>query len=841
LIAMGVFVKTKALVLTATKFVSLHSLPLLFAFACIVVFVSSIYSHTAIQYFIDASESNIRGRIMEAAKRLAAAAPVEELMAYRQQADMDLPNYKALRRRLSDFSRDADVRFAYYLRVVGEDAQYIVGNDSNNRARFGLNTPTTKAGAMPGLRFALNGKPAVGELGDYMPGWPGLCSAYAPVFDAEGEIVAFSGVDIDDSDLLHMHKKGDIALALVLVSIFGVVSSGVYGFIKFRREVKSAQSANLAKSRFLSRMSHEIRTPMNAVLGMSELAIMDYGKPEGIEHIASIKRAGDHLLELINGILDFSALESGKLHVREDSYKVAPVFNDILSMTRARLKDKIGVGLFLDIAPDIPSALVGDETLVKEVLLNLLSNAAKYTQHGFIRFAARGQREGDRVLLTFEVSDSGIGIKPEDIGTLFADFSRVENRYTTGIQGTGLGLSISRAICREMGGDVVAKSQYGVGSIFTATIRQGIADPAPMGGFVEDRAPFGEGSWVADFAAPDFRVLIVDDIATNLKVAEGFLAPYHIKTDTCLSGAEAIQLVKENEYDLVLMDHVMPEMDGVEAAAAIRALGGAYEKLPIAVLTANAVAGMKDYFLNTEFDDYLSKPIELPKLRELLVRWVPAWKRGAPFEARAMPEKIVGGDHLGEIEGLDTTKGMANAGGSLWSYMEVLEIFCRDANERVGLLTTDCAGSDTKRFITNVHALKSASASVGAVGVSETAASLEAAALRGDMDHIQGTVDGFRTDLAYIVGRIEDVLEADAAQKAGEGDAERMDSAATLGLKMLKEALEREDVGLADHLLEELSAMRLGGEARDLLSRVSELSLMSEFRDAAKAIGDAIG
>ena len=841
MINMGGPLKTKALLRTAIKSISLHSLSLLFAVATLTMLAVCIYSRNTVNFFIKTSVENVKGRARESALRLTTMATAEELEAYRRPADMDLPGYRALRQKLIVFAEEAEVAYAFYLRVVDNNVRCIVDSDTNPKSMAIPDKLLAPLSDSPGVSSALEGRVGVTEPGENTGELKELCSAYAPVFGRDGKIVAICGVDVDDENIPTMRRKGQYVLFFELLCIAMVAFSGAYGFIKFRREVKSAQSANIAKSRFLSRMSHEIRTPMNAVLGMSELAIMDYGKPEGIKHIASIKRAGDHLLELINGILDFSALESGKLHVREDSYKVAPVFNDVLSMTRTRLKDKIGVGLFLDIAPDIPSALVGDETLVKELLLNLLSNAAKYTQHGFIRFAAHSQREGDRVLLTFEVSDSGIGIKPEDMGTLFADFSRVEDRYTTGIQGTGLGLSISRAICREMGGDVVAKSQYGVGSIFTATVRQGIADPAPMGGFVEDRAPFGEGAWTADFAAPDFRVLIVDDIATNLKVAEGFLAPYHIRTDTCLSGVEAIQLVQEKEYDLVLMDHLMPEMDGVEAAAAIRALGGSYEKLPIAVLTANAVAGMKDYFLNTEFDDYLSKPIETPKLRELLERWIPAWKRVAPFEARAMPEKIVGGDHLGEIEGLDTTKGMANAGGSLWSYMEVLEIFCRDANERIGLLTADCARGDTKRFITNVHALKSASASVGTVGVSEAAASLEAAGLRGDMGHIQESVDNFRADLADIVGRIEDVLEADAAQKTGEGDTERMDSAATLGLKMLKDALEREDVGLADHLLEELSAMRLGGEARDLLSRVSELSLMSEFQDAAKEIGDALG
>jgi signal transduction histidine kinase/HPt (histidine-containing phosphotransfer) domain-containing protein/ActR/RegA family two-component response regulator len=830
-----------------------HALLALFISASLAVLFSFGYSRWEAASVRETCEASIRRHMMEAAKRLSTLATAEELDTYREPADMELPGYKALRQKLVEFAEDAGVKYAYYLRVVGGDVRYIIDNDFDEATRVGLDSEPEKFSdyADLGMEDALGGSTAASSYGAYAPKWGNLAAAYAPVFDGDGKVAAVCGVDIADDPMLGMRKHERYSLVLGLAATVLVSLSGVYGFTKFRREAAAAQNASIAKSRFLSRMSHEIRTPMNAVMGMSDMALMEYGKPKGVEHIADIKRAGALLLDLINGILDFSALESGKLLIRADRYRTVSVLNDTLSLIRARLKDKPGVELALDIDPEIPSVLVGDETRVKEVLLNLLTNATKYTPGGFIRFAARGRREaGDGVLLTFEVSDSGMGIRQEDMDTLFTDFSRVESKHTSGVQGTGIGLSLCRALCRAMGGDVVAVSQYGVGSTFTATVRQGAADEVHVGDFAEDRAYSSETPWVADFAAPGFRVLIVDDSATNIKVAKGFLASYHVKADACLSGQEAIELVRQNKYDLVLMDHMMPEMDGIEAVAAIRALGGSCQRLPVAALTANAIAGMRDQFLRSGFDDYLSKPIEMPKLGDLLGRWVPAQKRMALPGRRALLEKLWG--NRSGIEGLDTAKGIANAGGMLEPYREVLDVFCLDARDRMGGLSADRASSDPKGFVINVHALKSAAASVGAMGISKTAADLEAAGQRGDMAYIMESIAGFRDALLGIVEKIERALADDPIPDTGCGPTggkdrpegrqpAHADAAAERALGMLKEALEREDVGRVDRLLEELSASDPGDETRDLLTRVSDLTLTSEFLDAAKTVGAFLG
>jgi CheY-like chemotaxis protein/nitrogen-specific signal transduction histidine kinase len=419
--------------------------------------------------------------------------------------------------------------------------------------------------------------------------------------------------------------------AMEIAAVIVVFVSGLFGFVTYRREANAAKAASLAKNRFMLQMSHEIRTPMNAIIGLCEMIAKDYGQPKGLEHLAIVKRAGRSLLDIINDMLDFSRIESGNLQISKTPYWAASIFNDVITITRIRLEGK-DVKFTSDISPDIPGVLTGDETRVREILYNLLTNAVKYTEKGFIKFTAHSRREhGDQVVLTFKVSDSGLGMKPEDINRLFADFCRIKDQRATGIEGTGLGLSITRQICRAMGGDVQVTSQYRVGSTFTATIRQTAELESPSLGLIGNTsARREENDETVAFLAPDFRVLIVDDNEMNLIVAEGLLQPYGIVTTVCQSGKEAIARLKELDCDLVLMDHMMPEMDGLETAAAIRALGGRLAKVPIVALTANDVSGMEFLFLKHGFNDFLSKPVEIRKLNELLERWVPRARRRYP-------------------------------------------------------------------------------------------------------------------------------------------------------------------------------------------------------------------
>jgi CheY-like chemotaxis protein len=583
-------------------------------------------------------------------------------------------------------------------------------------------------------------------------------------------------------------------------------------------------------------MSHEIRTPMNAIIGMSELASREYGEPQGLEYIENIKQAGQNLIAIINDILDFSRVESGNLKIDSAPYETASLLNDVLTVVKVRLEDK-PVSLTSELSPSLPSMLTGDETRVREILLNLLSNAVKYTNEGFIKFSARCELTRDdrdnRAKITFTVSDSGIGIKEEDISRLFKDFARLDREEDKNIEGTGLGLAIARSLCRAMGGDITVTSEYGAGSIFTATISQSVADGRPMGS-LSDKIAARRKPGDARFTAPDFRVLIVDDNATNLKVEEGLLAPYRMRIDICASGEESIELVGRNIYDLILMDHMMPGMNGIEAVSAIRALGGRYETLPVVALTANAVSGMREMFLDNGFDDFLSKPIEIPKLNELVERWVPS-ERHKRISGR-VNEKQSG---FIEIEGLDTELGIAMTGGSLANYKSVLELFCRDADARVEFLNLPHAESDVKNFTTQVHALKSASASVGAADLSGKAASLEGACHRGDMEFISEWIDDFRENLSSLVARVRESLVVDETSPCDERYGET-GKVSVVGdviqcVARLNDALRAEDVGTIDALLAELSGLRVDKSTSVALSDISDMVLTAEFSEAVRA------
>jgi signal transduction histidine kinase/DNA-binding NarL/FixJ family response regulator/HPt (histidine-containing phosphotransfer) domain-containing protein len=608
----------------------------------------------------------------------------------------------------------------------------------------------------------------------------------------------------------------------------------------------AAEQANSAKSAFLAKMSHEIRTPMNAIIGMSELAHREHGKPQSLEYIRAIKQAGYNLLTIINDILDFSKIESGNLPLNPAPYETASLLNDVLTILKVRLEDK-PIDLLTDIDADLPASMIGDETRVRQVLLNLLSNAAKYTKEGYIKFSARGERSGpETIKLIFEIEDSGFGIKPEDVLHLFGDFVRVNDKRNSNIEGTGLGLSIARSLCRAMDGDITVESEYGKGSIFTVMLSQLVVDDRPIG-FLDKISISRVETCSSKFSAPGFRVLIVDDLETNLQVAEGLLAPYNLDVSACLSGAEAIVRIRENDFDLVLMDHMMPEMDGIEAVAHIRALEGErFKKLPIIALTANAISGMHEMFLQNGFNDYLSKPIETAKLDAIMERWVPGEKR-----QRASVEVSVTGKNAPQaldfvIEGMDTRKGLVRSGGSVEAYRKVLEAYCRDAAERLEFLQGTPDTENLNLFTIHFHALKSASASIGAQALSKGLAFLEAAGKRGDLAAITRGLDSCREELAGLAERIQTALKSEKSpvETSCEPDGKREESTISLGkaaLLRLREALETEKVSLADDILKELMAKEPDPVIRETLASIADHILVFEFSKATSVIARMLG
>lgn len=388
-----------------------------------------------------------------------------------------------------------------------------------------------------------------------------------------------------------------------------------------------AQNANRSKSDFLANMSHEIRTPINAVLGMDEMILRDCEDSQILEYAEDIKRAGGMLLSLINDILDFSKIESGKMDIIPVDYDLGILLNETVEMVRPRANEK-SLELVMEISPDTPTHLNGDEVRIRQIITNILTNAIKYTNKGKVTLTVSGkQLSEEKTELYVSVKDTGIGIRKEDIGHLFESFKRVEESRNRNIEGTGLGLSITMRLLNLMGSRLEVDSTYGEGSDFYFYLVQQRKDDQVVGEDIKKyckKAKGIKGELSNEFYAPLARLLVVDDNKVNLKVFKGLLKNNNMQIDTAMSGKECLELMKENHYHIVFLDHLMPDMDGVETLNQAKMLKNSKSQDAVMiVLTANAVSGAREKFLQEGFDDYLSKPISLPLLKEMILKYLP--------------------------------------------------------------------------------------------------------------------------------------------------------------------------------------------------------------------------
>ena len=383
-----------------------------------------------------------------------------------------------------------------------------------------------------------------------------------------------------------------------------------------------AEQANRAKSNFLANMSHEIRTPMNAIIGLDEMILRESGEENTKKYAADIKSAGATLMSIINDILDLSKIESGKMELVPVNYEVSSVINDIVNMTENKAEDK-HLKFAMNVAEDIPSVLNGDEIRIRQVLLNIVNNAVKYTEKGGIDVDISFDR--DSSVLTVTVKDTGIGIKPEDKDRLFDSFQRLDATRNRNIEGTGLGLNISKQLAEMMGGSIEVESEYGKGSVFTIKLVQKVADATPMGDYSKRlaKARKEEKEYEAKLFAPNTRILVVDDNEMNIKVLRFLLKNSAIDIRSALSGAEGIEMLKRDQYDVILLDQMMPGMSGIETLQQIREQEIA-DGVPVIALTADAISGAREMYIEQGFTDYLSKPIIYEELEKILIEYLPA-------------------------------------------------------------------------------------------------------------------------------------------------------------------------------------------------------------------------
>lgn len=524
---------------------------------------------------------------------------------------------------------------------------------------------------------------------------------------------------------------------------------------------RAAQAENEAKSTFLAHMSHEIRTPLNAVLGLNELILREAKDSSIQQYAGSIKSAGNTLLSIINDVLDFSKISANELTLIPAEYHLDSMINDLLALIIPRANEK-ALAVTVNVDKSIPNCLCGDELRIKQCILNLLTNAVKYTNTGGItvRLAwKKSEASPDAMSLFVSVKDTGTGIKKEDVERLFTPFERLNEKANKHIEGTGLGMPIVQGILKKMNSELQVKSEFGVGSEFSFWVEQGIVKDTPIGNYEERSKSLVQGTVSAHgaFTAPDVRILVVDDLKMNLDVIKGLLKATRMKIDTATGGQEAVKLARQNSYDIIFIDHRMPVMDGVETLRALLQIkdeSRSDRRTVYVALTANAIQGSREYYLNEGFDDYLSKPVDVEKLEALIMQYLPADRlfpavQGIASDAAEAADDAgdcgadaaddsAGGDADGAflsryraLDGVDVGAALGFCGEPS-VLMEAVREFAYGGRGRVEGLGRFLEGGDLKNYTVSVHALKTALRIIGFSGLSTQAAELEAYGNGGD-------------------------------------------------------------------------------------------------------------
>lgn len=578
-------------------------------------------------------------------------------------------------------------------------------------------------------------------------------------------------IDGTDTDRYYVVQEVVISLGIIFVSLIvaGIVNSLITeqnhrlldALRKEKRSQQEAEAANMAKSSFLANMSHEIRTPINAILGMNEMILREEKDPAIRGYAGNIQASGNSLLSIVSDVLDISKIESGKLEIIPVDYEVNSLISDCCNMAAGRAKAK-ELELLVECADNVPMKLRGDETHIRQIIMNLLTNAVKYTENGTVKLIVSGSFNDGGFVLKVDVSDTGIGIAEENLPQLFTQFQRFDLQRNRNIEGTGLGLSIVKRLCDLMSGTITARSVLGSGSTFTVELPQKVVDSTPCGGVNLNYSAGAEHEYHHSFEAPEAKILAVDDLPVNLLVIANLLKETRIKIDTAGSGRECLDKCSQQKYDLILMDHMMPEMDGVQTFEKLHGDKSSPNfETPVIMLTANALAGMREQYMDVGFADYVSKPVRGAKLEEAIRRNLPEslTKPASPeIPAEAVSTEPSGfADICGAVPELNVNAALQYCCGSAELLNDLLHDFTE--NDHFSDLKAAFEEKRWEDYRRHAHSLKSTSLMIGLTGLSERARASELALKGGCTEFAELNHDSLIEEYSALLGKIKDYLK----------------------------------------------------------------------------------